>query len=216
MIKKFTILILAVIISGCYSVSKLTLNDVNEIPFDDRLIIGVVDFRNSTGNSDYDNLVKGITGTMISELQNTGHFRVIERERMNSIVAELNLSLSGLADPENAKKLGKMLGVDALLIGNLSSVKYSKNKQTIFIAWTEGQKVEVETDARLVNVETGEILAASSASAYIKQRNWVAFWFARLGRKTDKEAIVQTGITMNCRKLANDIAYKAPKKSEIK
>ncbi len=65
-------------------------------------------------------------------------------------------------------------------------------------------------DARLVNIGTGEVLAASKTSSSVKQRNWVAFWFARLGKKTDKDAIVQTGIDVDIKQLANDIADKAP------
>ncbi len=217
MYKKTLVILLAVItITGCYSVSKAAVRDTKEVPFKERLTVGVIGFENKTGNPEYDDLARNITGTLINELQNTGHFRVIERERMKAILKELKFGLGGFVDKEKTKEIGKMLGVDALVMGNLSSVKYSRNKQTLLIVWTEGQKVVVNADARLVNVETGEILASSKASTSIKQRNWVAFWFARLGRKTDKRSIIQTGIDEDCRILANDLAYKAPLKSEIK
>jgi len=214
--KTLVILLTVIIITGCYSVSKAVTKNLKEVPFNERLTVGVVGFKNKTGDPEYDDLVGNITGTLINELQNSGHFRVIERERMKAILKELKFGLGGFVDKEKTKELGRMLGVDALVIGNLSSVKYSRNKQTLLIAWTEGQKVVVDVDARLVNVETGEILASSKASTSIKQRNWVAFWFARLGRKTDKKSIIQTGIDEDCKILANDLAYKAPMKSEIK
>lgn len=216
--KKFITILLTLFIfllGSCYTVSKTNLKTLPEIPFADRPVIAVIDFRNKTGNPGYDNLMEGITGSMISELQSTKHFRIIERERLNAILDELKLNLGGLVNPDKAKEVGKILGVDALLFGNLSSVKYSKNKQTIFIAWTEEQKVEVDMDARLVNIETGEVLAASKAPSFVKQRNWVAFWFARLGKKTDKNAIIQTGIDQDIRQLANDIADKTPSRKDL-
>ena len=213
MIKKLFLLFLIVLLSGCYSTSNLNLKNIPETPYDNRLVIAVIDFQNKSGDPDNDKLMKGISGTMLSELQNSKHFRLIERQKLKSILEELSLSLTGLINPDKAKKIGKLLGVDALLFGSLSSVKYAKNKQTVFIAWTEGQKVEISLDARLVNVKTGEILAASKSSSYVKQRNWVAFWFARIGQKTNKSSILQTGIDLNCKQLANDIANRAPVKS---
>ncbi|MCJ7616023.1 MAG: hypothetical protein MUO43_05750 [Desulfobacterales bacterium] len=56
-------------------------------------------------------------------------------------------------------------------------------------------------------------MAASKSSSYVKQRNWVTFWFARLWQKIDKSSILQTGIDLNCKQLVNDIANRAPVKS---
>jgi len=213
MIKRSLFLIFCIFMSSCYSTSSLKLKTPADTPYDHRFVIAVVDFQNKSGEPDNDKLMEGITGTIISELQDTKRFRLIERQRLKSILSELKLSSGGLVDPDNAKEIGNLLGVDALLFGNLSAVKYSKNKQTIFIAWTEGQRVDVDLDIRLVSVETGEVLAASKASSFVKQRNWIAFWFAKLGEDMDKNSIIQTGIDLNCRQLANDLANKAPSKS---
>ncbi len=138
------------LVGSCSTVPKPALKPLSETAFTDRPVIAVVDFRNKTGDPGYDNLMKGITGSMISELQGTKHFRIIERERLHAILDELKLNLGGLVNPDNAREVGKILGVDALLFGNLSSVKYSKNKQTIFIAWTEGQNVDVAQEKSLL------------------------------------------------------------------
>ncbi len=211
----FSPVILLLIFISCGTVSKTNMKPLREVPFNQRPVIAVIDFQNKTGDTGYNNLMENITGSMISELQGTGHFRIIERERLNALLGEMKLSLSGLVNPDKAKEVGKVLGVDALLFGNLSSVQYSKNKQSIFIAWTEGQKVEINMDARLVNVETGEVLAASKASSSVKQRNWVLFWFARLGAKTDKGAIIQSGIDLDLKQLANGIADKTPLRKDF-
>jgi Putative peptidoglycan binding domain/Curli production assembly/transport component CsgG len=44
-------------------------------------------------------------------------FAVIDRANLQSILAEHALSMSGLVNPENAKRLGQIAGVDALVLG---------------------------------------------------------------------------------------------------
>ena len=173
---------------------------------DKRLLVAVVDFKNQSGDAAHDPLAAGITGTLITELQKTKTFRLVERERLESVLNELKLGMSGLVDPVNAKEVGKQLGVDALLFGNLSAVKYSQSKNTIGIMWTEAQKTEVSLDARLVRVDTGEVLASSQVSVPVSQRKWVAFWFAKIGKTVEKTAIVSTGIESSCKRLAKELA----------
>jgi len=116
---------------------------------------------------------------------------------------------AGLVDSGKMKEIGKLLGADAVLLGELSSVKYSRSKQSLFIMWTEGEKTSVSMNARLVNTETGELLASASTDAFVKQRNWVAFWFAKLGRKMDKKSVTDTAVELACKQLAIDIGRKA-------
>lgn len=206
--KRITILCLF-ILGGCYSISQVKTQEFSSIPRDKRHLIAVLDFANKTGDPENDELANGIYAKIINELNKTSRFRIIERKRIESVLKELNLQMTGLVDDKETKQLGKLLGADALLFGDLSAVKYSQNKQTIFIVWTEGRKTEVSINARIVNTETGEILATSYATTCVKQRTWVAFWFARLGRKTDKKSIIETGIELACKKVAQEIAEKA-------
>jgi len=202
----FILLGMVFVLSGCYSVSKIRVTNLQSIPRDERLLIAVVDFENGTGEENNKELVEGIYGKMLNELNQTGRFRLLERKRLESVLKELKLQVTGLVNPENAKQVGRMLGVSAMLFGELSVVKYERNKQSIFIMWTEGEKTEVSIDARLVDVESGEILATSRASTYVKQRNWVAFWFARLGRKMNRESVIETGIELACKKIAGEMS----------
>lgn len=47
-------------------------------------------------------------------------FSVIDRNHLRTILKEQKLGMSGLMDPENQKKLGKILGVDALILGTIT------------------------------------------------------------------------------------------------
>lgn len=177
-----------------------------EVKEDKRLKIAVIDFQNQTGDASNDALVKGISDTLIDNLQKSGAYRLIERKRLETVLSELKLSMDGLVDSNNAKQLGGQLGVDALLFGNLSSVKYTTGKSTIFIMWTESQKTEVGLDARIVNVETGEIIKTAKVTSAVKNSKWIAFGFAKLGKITDKSAVILTGIEQGCKKLAKQLS----------
>lgn len=196
----------SVVFCGCSSTSAVRRMSSATYHHEDKLKIAVIDFKNQTGDANNNELTASIPGIMIDALQKTQSFRLIERTRLETVLKELNLNYSGMMDEDNAKKVGKQLGVDALLIGNLSSVKFSKSKQTIFIMWTEGQKTEVVLDTRLVNVETGEIIETAKETAFVKERSWVAFGFAKIGKITAKNAAVQTGLELACNNIAVALA----------
>src|SRR4029450_3522196 len=62
---------------------------------------------------------KGVADLIVDGLVEDGSYRVIERKRLDAILAEQNFSNSDRADPTAAKvaKLGKALGVKYLLVG---------------------------------------------------------------------------------------------------
>lgn len=81
------------------------------------------------------------------------HVNVVERSRLAQLMGEMRLEESGVTDSTGASKAGGILGVDAVVTGTLSDSM-------------EGQ---TEVNARLIRVETGEILAA--ATTHI-DRDW--------------------------------------------
>ena len=69
---------------------------------------------------------------------------LIERSLLKKVMGELNLQNSGAMDEETVKKLGKMLGADAIVTGTLNDIK----------------ETQTEINARIVETETARILAA--------------------------------------------------------
>src|SRR5215510_7521989 len=63
---------------------------------------------------------KGVADIMVDRLVNAGKYSVIDRKAMDKILAEQNFSNSNRADPASAAKLGKLLGVDAIIIGSIT------------------------------------------------------------------------------------------------
>jgi TolB-like protein len=93
----------------------------------------------------FDALQKGIAGLMISDLANTAAVRVVEREELQKLLDEQNLGASGRVDPQTAAKIGKLVGARYVVTG-------------VFIDFYG----DFRLDARLINVETGEILKVES------------------------------------------------------
>jgi curli biogenesis system outer membrane secretion channel CsgG len=67
---------------------------------------------------------KGIADMIVDELVNDGTYRVIERKRLDAILAEQNFSNSDRADPSAATlaRIGKALGVKYLIVGSITTL----------------------------------------------------------------------------------------------
>ncbi len=48
-------------------------------------------------------------------------YAVVERTRLEAVIKEQHLSVTGLLSPDSAKGIGKMLGVDAVVLGNITA-----------------------------------------------------------------------------------------------
>ena len=63
---------------------------------------------------------KGIADLLVDRLVRDGTYSVIERKALQKLLAEQNFSNSDRADSNSAAKIGKMLGVDAIIIGSIT------------------------------------------------------------------------------------------------
>jgi len=116
---------------------------------------------------------KGITDLLITDLVKDGTYSVIERQALDKLMAEQNFSNSNRADPTSAAKLGKLLGVDAIIIGAITEFGSETQKRNIGGGggnWGgfgiggighSNSKANVGINVRIINVETGEILGVA-------------------------------------------------------
>ena len=119
---------------------------------------------------------KGIADLLVTDLVKDGTYSLIERKALDKIMAEQNFSNSNRADPTSAAKIGKLLGGDAILVGSITEFGNETKKTGLggagggFGGFGLGglshsnSKANVGIDARLVNVDTGEILAVAEGT----------------------------------------------------
>ena len=63
---------------------------------------------------------KGISDLLVKNLVTDGTYSVIERKALDKILAEQNFSNSDRANPASAAKIGKILGLDAIIVGSIT------------------------------------------------------------------------------------------------
>ena len=106
-------------------------------------IIAVVDFEVLGGNRKEKGRVvlEGLTSALID----TGQFIVVERTKLQPIMSEIQLSLSGMTKPGTDGLAGKLLSADLILTGTLTDLQE-----------------EWDINLRTLNVRTGQALSAVS------------------------------------------------------
>ncbi|MFC1582073.1 CsgG/HfaB family protein [Planctomycetota bacterium] len=211
--KKLLAVLAILCLLGCNSMTKVKLVKVEEYPFSQRYIIAVVDFENATGAPANNVFIEGVNDSIMTELLSYKRFRIVERKRLAAVLEELDLELAGMAESENAQKIGKLLGADALLFSALKSVMHEKNKKNAVLAYTEDRRTEIIINAKLVLVKTGEILVAAEVPAFFKQDRSVAFGFISSEEMKSEESAVESVMKVAIKQLANDIAAGVPPKA---
>src|SRR5215467_12460298 len=63
---------------------------------------------------------KGISDLLVQQLVTDGKYSLIERNAIDKILNEQNFANSDRADPATAAKIGKILGVDAVIVGSIT------------------------------------------------------------------------------------------------
>ena len=81
--------------------------------------VAVLYFDASTTDADLTAFTKGLAALLITDFTANESLRVLEREKLEDALKELSLGETKFADKSTFAKLGKVLGVEYLVIGNL-------------------------------------------------------------------------------------------------
>lgn len=123
---------------------------------------------------------KGIADMVVTNLVRDGTYSVVERKQLEKILQEQNFSNSDRANPATAAKIGKVLGVNAIVIGTISQFGFetrnvdagaltSKLGFGLGGLGTKKSNATVVVDARMVDTQTAEILAVASGKGISKR-----------------------------------------------
>jgi curli biogenesis system outer membrane secretion channel CsgG len=181
-------------------------------PREERYIAAVVDIENRVDSTDVEGMTQRATNQLIDELLAYDRLRIVEREKLDLILEELKLGTTGLVDATQVKRVGNLLGVDALLFAVLESAGSKEQVRSALIAKSVKRETVVTMTGRLVHVETGEILASAEVSQTVKQRENTAFGFAKAGNMTAESAAIQEAVEWATEELAYEIAQRVPRR----
>jgi curli biogenesis system outer membrane secretion channel CsgG len=136
-----------------------------------------------SGNQD---IGEGISDLIVDELVNDGSFRVIERKRLDAILAEQNFSNSERADPsaKTVAQLGKALGVKYIVVGSITKFGTEQSNKSfggggfgsafgVGSVGTSKGKANVAITARIIDTSTGEIMASAKGDGTSKRSGFL-------------------------------------------
>ena len=115
---------------------------------------------------------EGISDMLVTELVNSGRFSVVERERLDEVLQEQNLAREGVVNAATAARIGRILGVQLFVFGTVTEFSLtSKITRLPIVGEIAEWRARCALNARLVNVETSEIMAAPTGRGAKSQTN---------------------------------------------
>ena len=132
--------------------------------------IAVLQFENKAGVSWWNSTgAAAAQDIFVTQLVKSGRFRVLDRERLNAILSEQDLSLTGRIDGSTAVAAGKVVGVKYFVTGALTEWEHTRSSGSTgrFLKRVRGgrSKFAAALNARVIDAETGDIVWADEASA---------------------------------------------------
>lgn len=132
--------------------------------------VAVIEFENKTKYGAR-RLGTSASDILITELAKTGKFIMVEREKLDKLLQEQKLGMSGIIDASTAAAVGKMLGLDAIVTGSISQFGTNVVGSDFLITESKQQVAEATVDIRVVDVATGRIIYADSGKGATAQKS---------------------------------------------
>lgn len=140
----------------------------------ERIPIAIYAITDSTGQFKADGgasstvVTQGSTEMLITALQRSRQFAVLDRVRFGDLMNEQNLISSNRIAPGQGPELGALTGTNYMISGSITEYQVSKETGGIGLVIagrggsTEYAKASVALDLRVTNLTTGEVIWAES------------------------------------------------------
>jgi TolB-like protein len=114
------------------------------------LVVSVLPFDDRTRQPELGWMRKGLPDLLAGELARLPHVTVVQRDRLEEVVREQSLQLSGRVDESSAVRVGRLAGATVLLTGSMTTVGST-----------------LRLDVQFVGVERGVVLDSASAEGVV-------------------------------------------------
>jgi len=136
---------------------------------ENKVRVAVMNFENnSTWHYWGDNLGYAAADELVTQLFQTGKFSLVERSQLDAILAEQNLGQSGRVNPTQAAEIGRLLGVQVILMGSITKFSIDTKGGGFGRLRAEYSEAESNLDIRLVSTDTAEILFADEGEGKVR------------------------------------------------
>ncbi|MCF6169752.1 MAG: CsgG/HfaB family protein [Bacteroidales bacterium] len=113
-------------------------------------------------------LVKAKEGKTYVKGVKTDFYEVIERDQLEKIMKEQKLSLSGALDESSAAEVGRILGLDVIVLGNVSYTHTDERSNSELTGSCLKRTVTAKGTMKLISVETAQVVGTIASSAGFK------------------------------------------------
>ncbi len=103
--------------------------------------LAIADLQNHTGETRFDGAGPGAANVLVAKLAGASSLTLVERSRLQAILAELELSQTGLVDRATAVEAGKLVGADYLLFGSIVGLQGSLMALNVRVVSTQSAEV---------------------------------------------------------------------------
>lgn len=114
---------------------------------EEKTVVAVLRYDNNTGDAQYEHLGRAFSSMMISDLSVIERIQLVERDRLEELLAELDFQQSGYVDPESAQTVGMIVGAEFVVAGAFLTAD-----------------PEMRLDTRIAKVETSEIVTTAEVT----------------------------------------------------
>ncbi len=132
---------------------KVTINTTSQpvprppTPASKRISIAVIQFKTLNNEARDISLGELVSESFTTALVNSNNFKIIEREQLDKVVKEMEMTQTGFIETTNAVEIGKMLHADAIITGSVALL----NNQ-------------IQLNARIIEIESAYVISAESAT----------------------------------------------------
>ena len=142
------------------------------VAFADKPSVGIIDFTNDTSAAWWSGSTgRDLSGMLSNEMSSGGKFRVVERSKLDAVLAEQDLGSSGRVKKSTAAKAGKLTGAKYLVTGTVSA--YNEKTQGTgggisFRGISVGgshSEAYIAIDVRVIDTTSGEVTFSRTVEA---------------------------------------------------
>ncbi|PSF31156.1 penicillin-binding protein activator LpoB [Aphanothece hegewaldii CCALA 016] len=116
---------------------------------------------------------RGVSDILVNKLVDSGKYSVIERSRIDAVLQEQNLGASGRVDATTAAEIGRILGVDIVIVGSITQFDLEARQEGLNVPFFGQQKKDtnayVKLNARMINTTTAEIVGTAEGNGTANQ-----------------------------------------------
>lgn len=135
------------------------------------LVFAMMQGKQPQQKQDNGKIGRSVSNILVTELVKDGTYKIIERSQLEHIMSEQKLGKNGTISASEAAKLGKLLGVSAVITGSVTEFSTKTEKKGVLGIGTKVKTAKVAVNARIIDTATAEVIFAAEGNGEEEESN---------------------------------------------